>query len=52
MLRELIIALLIVFGAAVWRAVKVKRDARHEKHSFTEYVDAFLFGGEDDRGAS
>jgi len=34
------------FLAEIWRVVEVKKDDPKQKHSVTEYADAFLFPGE------
>ena len=47
MLSETLIGLLLILAAAVWRAISVKRRTPKEKHSFTEYTDAFFFPEED-----
>ena len=47
MAGELIIGLLLILGAAIWRGISVWRKAPEERHSFAEYVDAFFFSDED-----
>jgi hypothetical protein len=43
MIDDLLIFVVFVFGGAIWRMIKVKRRAPLDEHSFTEYMDAFLF---------
>jgi len=47
---KLLLDLLVELAKNAWRAVKVNRTAPEERHTFTEYADAFLFpeGEEDD----
>ncbi len=42
-----LVDLLVKLLRALWRAMNVKRSAPDEKHTATEYADAFLFADED-----
>jgi len=52
MIGELIVGLLLILAAAIWRAISVWRKAPGEKHSIAEYADAFFFPEDDDDGAA
>jgi hypothetical protein len=44
---EFLVGLLLILGAAIWRALNVKRKAPGEKLSVVEYTDAFFFPEQD-----
>ena len=44
---DFLFGLLFILGAAVWRAIKVKRKAPGEKHTVVDYADALLFPEQD-----
>jgi len=44
---DLLIGGVLILGAAIWRAINLKRKAPSEKHSLAEYADAFFFPGDD-----
>jgi hypothetical protein len=53
MLGDLLIGGVLILGAAIWRALNIKRKAPSEKHSIAEYAAAFFFPEDDhdkDRG--
>jgi hypothetical protein len=45
---KLLLDLLVELVKAARRAVRVKRTAPEERHTFTEYADAFLFPEEEE----
>ena len=47
MIGELIVGLLFILGAAIWRGINVWGKAPGARHSFAEYADAFFFPDED-----
>ena len=49
MLGDLLIGLVLILGAAIWRAISVKRKTPAEKHSIVEYIDAFFFPDDHER---
>ena len=48
MLVGLLFGFVLILGAAIWRAISVKRKAPGEKHTIAEYVDPFCFPEDDD----
>src|ERR1700733_5880863 len=44
---EFLVGLLLILGAAIWRAINVKRKAPGEKHFVVECTDAFFFPEQD-----
>lgn len=48
-MSDLIVVGVLILGAALWRAIKVKKDAPKQKHSVTEYADAVLFPDENEK---
>lgn len=45
-MSDLIVVGVLILGAGIWRAIKVKKNAPKQKHSVTEYADAVLFPDE------
>ena len=52
MTGEILVGLLLILAAAIWRGISVWRKGPGEKHSTAEYADAFFFGGDDHDGTA